>query len=343
MTLIEVIVAVLVFSIITPMIAVMLSNTLKSFTAFEASQKLRKVNRDTLLRCYYNLSENKRLFQNTADDLLYLNALDKSGCPRPIAHSRLPIIASTASMDTASPDFVPSASIGNMLLFARYDQAIVVVTTPAASGGANANVRTDIYRFMHIYLSSDTNDRPLHDLPGKVTPHLVEWASIRYADYSQLVYLASNDLDRSTQTIFGLWTAGVRHAWDTTARNPATAFWKLHSNGTMSAIGGMSAVIITSDTCVTVTDDRLTGIMGGGFRYGFSYNSAVWPRAPKQVPLYATFDNTRPDFPSGFETFIVGNNTTRNVVLRMVLVAQGTMPSIIGDDQRLIVSARDTW
>jgi hypothetical protein len=58
------------------------------------------------------------------------------------------------------------------------------------------------------------------------------------------------------------------------------------------------------------------------------------------VPLYGQANSV---FPSGFEVAIVGQSAARSVLLRSVLVAKGTMKSIVGDECQLVVSARDLW
>jgi hypothetical protein len=316
------IMAVAIVGIITPMVLSLLMTVLKGFTGYEAAVQLRKNNQASINRIYLRLGSCKRMFENeTVAANNYLTRISLTGYPTLLAGSKLPTISETGVLNIDSPTFV-SANVGNSMFFVSNDSSSVLSDT--------GTVRIDLFRFNYYYLTSD-NPHPLYDRESYL---LVEWRSIQYADYNGLVRITTAAVQQSA--VKELVASGINYAWDSSAVATNAAFYNLTTGGAMVSV---PAYTIENYKCTTLTS-LLTGIVMGGYKYGISANSAGWAKAPKTVPKFAT---ANVKFPGGFETAVVGHSSGRQVLMRTVLVAQGNMPSIIGDDILLITSVRDLW
>jgi hypothetical protein len=321
--------AVIILGIITPGLVMLMSSLTKGFTGYEAAVNLREVNQKSLNKIYLRLGSNKRLFENNANDIGYLNKISLAGNPSLMAGSLLPTIQDAGTLTTGTTNFIP-ANVGNSLFFANNDSSLQVLNSTQAIVTTTNTVRVDLFRFNYYYLT--VNPKPIYD---STCYQLVEWRSVQYADYNQLMNITNTT--RRANAIKALYNANIRYAWDTDDFNASSAFYTFTlANGTMS----VSAAHILPQYKCTVLTNIITGIVIGGYRYGISANSAGWATAPKSVPIYATAAGA---FPGGFEVAIVGSSSGREILLRSVLVAQGTMRGIAADDMQVIASARDLW
>ncbi|MDD5687164.1 MAG: prepilin-type N-terminal cleavage/methylation domain-containing protein [Elusimicrobia bacterium] len=333
LTLIEVIISLAIFLIIVPGVSMLLINVTRGFTSFEVANTLKKTNQETLNRIYLRLSECKRIFDNSPTGNDYSTRIDTStvaGCPKGLSDSHLPKIEEGAIVAPGTLVSSPT-SVGNSLFFATNDSAKSVFDAVN-----NITHTIDVYRFNYYYLTSD-NPRSITD---RQSYRIVEWRSVLYADYYQLMNIP---LASRTETIKGLVAPpnNVVYAWNASEEVSSVAFWTLDGAGNMTPIVNPTYKI-PKFQCKVLTE-MITGIMGSGYKYGISPNSSVptvWARAPKIVPQYAIAAG---NFPGGFEVVIVGNPGGRKVFLRSVLVAQGAMAGILGDDQLVLCSVRDLW
>jgi len=341
LTLVEVIVTLAIFLIIVPVITVVLTTVTKGFTSFEASNTLKKTNQNTLNRIYLRLSECKRIFPDmppsgSSNSKEYIDIISTTDRPDILANSKLSVIKDDGSVNPGTPQFV-FANTGNSLLFANYDS--ISTTT----------MKIDLYRFNYYYL---TSDNPKSIRVSK-SYRLVEWISIQYADYYEIDSITDGAL--KSKVIAGLVDSGIIYAWNTSdvyadTSGSTKTFYRLAKTGPTSGNINPQPNHIIEKYQYTILTEMATGIMGGGYGYGISGNSVnrnsagtvisyLWS-APKEVPQYGI---TSGDFPGGFEVVIVGPASGRKVLLRSVLVAQGSMPGILADDQLVLCSARDLW
>ena len=327
-TLVEIMVAIIVFALIIPGVVVLLMTVNKGFTAYEAANQLKKNNQETLNRIFIKLTGAKRIFQNNSSDNAYLARIMLSSCPAVLPGSTLPTIEETGTLTPGTTSFI-AASVGNSIFFANNDSTQILYNI-ADSGSSTHTVYIDVYRFYYYYLTSEY-PKPIYDKPSYA---LVEYRSQSYADYNQIQNIS--DTIKRKNTVSALCTNGITFAWNVSATDVSTAF------STMSATGLIqpSPNHQIPETEHKILTNILTGITGGGYRYGISPNSSGWAKAPKIVPQYAVANN---DFPGGFEVVVTGPSAGRKILIRSVLVAQGSMPNIIGDEQLIVCSARDLW
>jgi len=330
-TLTEVMISLAIIGLIIPILSVVFNSGSKTFTAFEAMNQLKQANQNTVNRIYLRLGRTKRLFQNTSLDADFLGRVSLSGCPARAAGYQLPAIEPNGSLAPGTTAF-HSASFGNSLFFA-YNTESQILENIADSPSSTTTVRIDVYKFAHYYLSQDNAP----SIVGKQTYKLIEWESNKYADCMQVRNISN--ATKKYSTVAALVSAGVEHCWEPSATDIAVAF------STFTVIAGSGTVtlepahILAPGKYKTLTSIT-TGIMGGGYRYGISPNTSGWDTILKTVPLYATPSG---NFPSGFEVGITGASAARKVLVRTVIVAQGSMSKMVADEQTIVVAARDIW
>ncbi len=318
-TLVELLMVIAIIGIITPVLVTLLSIVTQGFTGYEAQMQLRKTNQKALNRVYLRLSSCKRIFTNS--DTAFLNKVSLTGCPALLTGSKLPVIDGSGTLTVGTTNFT-AACVGNSLLFANNESSEVLNGTDT--------VRVDSFRFNYYYLTA-VNPKSIYDKESYV---LMEWRSVKYADANQLITMGNTA--KRINVIKDLYNKGIIYAWDPSAASAAQAFYNLSPAGSFAVSGSHS---ITRYKCESLTA-MTTGVVFGGYRYGVSANSSGWAKAPKTVPVYGL---ASAKFPGGFEAAVVGSSAGRQVLVRSVLVAQGSMRGIMGDDMQIVCSARDLW
>jgi prepilin-type N-terminal cleavage/methylation domain-containing protein len=327
MTLVEVIMAVAIFSIVLPLVSVFLMKITTGFAMYDMRSELRRVNQQTNNRIYLRLTACKRIFETATGGAAYLGKLTLTGCPAVITGSVLPVIQETGSMVLGDPDFVAS-SVGNSLFFAVND-VTPILTGIVDSHAVSGTVRIDTYRFYYYYLTQIA----AKSIDGKISPKLTEWQSGLYADYNQISNIS--DATKKANTINALIAQGITYAWDTTQTGISTTFYSL---------SGGAATLVASHSIVKAGYTNLTsmvnGSMGSNYSYGYSPNSSGLTSPPKKVPIYATENGL---FPGGFEVMITKQSAGRMVLIRTVLVSKESTHSTVGDELTNVTCTRDLW
>jgi len=81
--------------------------------------------------------------------------------------------------------------------------------------------------------------------------------------------------------------------------------------------------------------------MGAGYMYGISPNATAAPDSfKKNVPAYATASGS---FPGGLEIGATGSSAGRQILIRCVMIAKGSVMKMITDEEVAICSARDIY
>ena len=88
-TLVELIVAITIMAIITPVMSMVLFYVIKGFSSYEAINSINKKNQEMLNRIYMRISVNKRIFQNTSSDNQFLLKVQLTNCPPVLSGSKL--------------------------------------------------------------------------------------------------------------------------------------------------------------------------------------------------------------------------------------------------------------
>lgn len=357
-TLIELMLAVAILAMITPAITIFFSKVTQGYAADEMHTQLKTNNQNTLNRLHARIGTSKRLFLNDATGTAFLAAVSLTGgAPNVLGGSHLPLVQT----DTLSPAAgAVSASFGNCLFFAAYDQSQTLVqgspvslkTYPAPAtltglvdGAGNTDtVYINLYRFYYYYLTT-SNPRAIRNVPSYA---LIEWQSVQYADYQDLSDLAVRDATLLLQkrAVTALSNMGVTMAFDTSQTTLASAF---HGVTVLPStpVTIMPSLPLAPATGVTLFQQQWanltqvqTGMLTNGFRYGIACNSAQWKDLPVQVPQFGV---TNVSYPGGFEVGLGGTAAGREVMIRSVLAAQGASPKVATNDLVVSTNAKDVW
>ena len=332
-TLAEVAVAAAIMAIVMPVLAMLFTSTNTSFTGFEASNSLKINNQNTVNRMYLRLGRNKRLFQNTAADTPFLSSVGLSGSPSVMSGSKLPVIEIDGSVSPGTADFHPG-SFGNSLFLAYNDKALEL-SEISDSASSTTTVRVDTYKFSYYYLTPDGSPEIL----GRQTYKVVEWESVPYADCDQLNNIANST--KRYSTVSALLNQSVNFCWSPSANSTTVAFSSFtRTSPDTGAITSSPLHTIQKHDSVILTK-LTTGIMGSGYMYGISPNAAAGDGSfKKTVPAYATASG---QFPAGLEIGVTGSSSGRQVLIRSVMIAKGSVMKMMADEEVAVCSARDIW
>lgn len=268
-----------------------------------------------------NLAGAYRIFDNTPEGNQYLSIIDGLAIPAPLANSRLPDIKETGSLSPGAPNFVPS-SVGNCLFFASGDKVVDA-----------AGRRIDIFTFHYYYLTPI--DKTIRS--SKVR-YLWEWHSVQYANGFEL--LGITDATEKTNVINALIAAKVTRAWNP-GKPVDQAFYTLAS-GVMTQVPSSPFTYRIETNSAGNTINLLTGLTGANYRYSVSPNATDEYSAKYPVPRFAPTGGN-PEFPSGFEVVVAGPASNREILIRLVVVAQVSAQRFIGIEGVSVTSARDVW
>ncbi len=323
----ELLIAMAVLGIITLLTAPFFTLTQRGFTSMEAHNSLKSGGQEAINKMGNKLSQCKRLFENTAESSEFLSRVTMTTAPAVLAGSHLPIISENGSLSPGTTGFI-AANAGNSLFFASVEapKDLGVVD----STDAYCQARIDHYQFNYFFLAED-NAVSIHNQP-KI--NLWHWQSIKYADYTQIANIA--DPGKKADVVRVLVASGTTLAWDPSATDVDAAFFSLDASGSLSPEAGHVITEEKAEPLIVL----VTGMTMGGYRYGISSNSGVSNPSPKTVPVFAQASGK---FPSGFETLIVGPNSARQVLIRLVIVALGSFKGTIANEQLVLTTARDLW
>ncbi len=368
MTLVEVLLTLSIFLIITPAIMSLFTSVTKAFAHDEALNSLKKTNQELASYLYLKLGTSKRIFHNDAEGVSVLARLDmtQGSLPFPVpamipaADRRLPFIREAGTFDRAITGPLPENSFsvtafGNMLLFLSQDSKITCRgVTNAVDIGVTLSV--DMYKLHCFYLTPDNPKAPT----GYPSYRLIEWVSAPMADGKSLKDVFSNDVTLGGNLIAQLKAptprptpqAPITYAVDYTA--PVSEMF-----GTLEQLASSVTVaspayenVIHRDYPITVYNAGVTFLqkdenvqyrswtymdqmgMGRVFRCAVAPNNSDW-----RVPAFAQANGA---FPGGFEVGIIGPPAARQVLVRITNVAQGAGGDVIGRNTQTIF-CRDVW
>ncbi len=357
-TVMELLLTVSVLAIIFPAIIAFFFGFSDSMAFFEVSDNLKKENQEAIDAIYDRVLQNKRLYQNDADGIAMLARLSATGVtvggvydgfPALVGGGKLPTICDTCRYE----DGTSAANIGNALLLLTQEPRIVCEDVTATAG--KRTVQVDIYKMRCFYLSP-LNPNPVNDAGQVVASRLVEWVSAPLVDFNMIDYLYLQDpiLARNVvtrlmnPTVAPVPQQAVTYAIDPTAAT-ANAIYRLVSGGsppyslqTAAKIARDFPVTYTMGA-TTYTKDKEPGINVwthmGTRGSGRIYPNAVASNDPKRsIPRYGVASGS---FPGGFEVGIIGPESGRQVLVRLVHLGK-SLKRVTSVDQFQIMGCKDT-
>jgi prepilin-type N-terminal cleavage/methylation domain-containing protein len=326
-TLIEILIVITIFALIVPILGMVINSFTGSLTGFEADQSIKRANQLLIDDIFANISQSKRLFQNTSNDVNYASRLTMSGCPAVLVNSHLPLIISTGTLSPNNPDFTAS-SAGNCLFFSS-GKATRVLTDILNASSVSHTVRIDRYVF-YVYYLSDQYQKKFKTGPSY---NVYRWVSVSYADYAQLMSITDTTMRKNT--VKALYALGLHYAWDASQTSVSSAFYSLANDGTINSV---SDHMIIRDAAES---KFMLNILADGYGYGIAPNSTLWSRSPRKVPQYATANS---NFPGGFEIMIIGPAGGRKVLIHTVVAAEGALAQkAVAHELTIVASTKDLW
>jgi prepilin-type N-terminal cleavage/methylation domain-containing protein len=321
MTMVEMMIALSIFTILAAITFSSISTFSKGFMSMDATNQMKSCSQSTVNKIGLRISECKRIFENTAQDTSFLARI--TGIDSPLSNSRLPKIEETGSLIPGDSLFT-ALSVGNSIFFANTEfPEIIQLSSTCAT-------RIDCYVFNYYYLAQ-VSDYTIGNTPAI---KLMEWHSKKYADYAQINVLSGNT---KTLTIQRLYADGVTYAWDPAATIWSSAFYSLPAAGTAPVV--QASHYIQKDTYEEMTRFA-RGVIWGKYRAGISPNTGGSLKTSQPVPKYALVSD---NFPSGFEIAIVGPRSAHRIFIRLVLVAQGSSNLLVSNENSVLISVRNLW
>jgi hypothetical protein len=200
------------------------------------------------------------------------------------------------------------------------------------AAGSTVSVRIDAYHFNYYYLATDNTT----GIGGQPRIMLWEWHSTSYVDYDELSNLEDGVLTHNVAAFLNSAAGGgYTYAVDLDTANVTAGIYTI-SGGNFSLVGSPSLPTKSAQAMLNI----LNGIISGGYAYGVSPNTSGTYNISYTVPTFATASGK---FPSGFETMIVGANSSRQVFAQLILVAQGAFKGYKSQHQVVLATVRDLY
>jgi len=266
------------------------------------------------------VSSSRKLFQNDAVGLGYLDALDLDGISPPIATLRLPLFDEIRGL---GPDEIGDPRTGNALLFVREADA-----APAVADPATGKLRyIDTYRFVFLYIT-ETNRYLVEETPKRKARDLIIWKSIAFPSHTQIASI-SNPVEQASVIADLATRFEYEYCWDP-AGTAATGFYEMSTSGTMN-------VTPTSDLLIE-RDVRL--IERGKLVYA-NLQLARTDQTSYARRSILTLDDPGTWVPDGFEVKIAGTSGSRKVWMHLVLETQSAKGRVAAHTSTLIANTKD--
>lgn len=261
------------------------------------------------------LMQAKLVFEENTLGIAYRNALSFPTTPGVWTTSVLPVMDSGTT--TLVPDTTVTRYTGNALFLVRQMPPLsVMYDHDAKANTADIEFLVDRYRFDYIFLRKDTT---VSFARSGQTADLMLAYSGEYADYFQLAGVTA----RPGTLVSKIIAAGLKQAWDP-GKDVTASFYDLSgaTDGTFDAAIKKPTITIVKNKSLLkgLLGGRITGKMG----YSVAFAAPTGKAYPLRVPMYlfAQPIAALPNYPSGFEVKIIGPAGNRQVLTRLVLMAQ---------------------
>jgi len=306
-TLIELIISLAVISLVIPIIYQVSESTIFSTTTITAVNDIKFINQKIIENIKSDVVQSAIIIDNNS------SYKDKISITLPSNYSqldknKLPIINDTGS-------FPPQASyVGNVLFMVKYLNPIELTL-------GDISYRIDNYRFVRYFLAKDTDTK----INGRNPIVLLKAQSKEiYVDYTAIDRISDNNVKKSL--VQALYNMGMRYAID--LKN--AKFYSLGDNGNTSPLNNYS---IQMDSNLAFKDFGTNRLPTGNVYYAIGYNNMGYIAIPK----FGNSDNTGDGFPHGFEIAIVGPRSSRDVLVRTVVIAY-LSGKVLGNENSTIIS-----
>jgi len=306
-TLIEVLISLVIISLLIPIIYEVSEGVIFSTNTITAVNDIKLINQRLVEDIKSDVVQSAMIFDNNSSykDRIVLNV--PSGYTS-LDRNKLPVINETGNFPPNPND------VGNILFMARY-------LIPIELTVSGTNYRIDKYRFLYYFLAKDTGATI-----NRRNPVVLLKAQSRetYIDYVTINNVKDNDAKK--YLVRALLDMEIGYAVD--LKN--IKFYSLNTNGNISPDNSHR---IQMDTVLASRNFGVNQLPSGKVYYGIGYNNMGYVAIPK----FASPDNTGDGFPHGFEVAIVGPRSSRDVLVRIVVIAYSS-GKILLNETNIIIS-----
>lgn len=308
-SLVEITVVLAIVSALMILTYQMIEETMSATLFNESHNDLAVMSQQAVNAIQTELLQTKLVYEDDTDGNDYRKALKFASPASVWTSSVLPVMESTTAI--FKPDTAKDRFTGNSLLLVRQMPPLSIMYDDDGVGGTpEVELLADRYRFEYIYLRRDT--RQSFAASGQ-SADLMFATSADYADYFQLAAIKN----KPGTVVSKLLAAGLKRAWDP-GKPLNQAFYELSA----ATDGTFDPAINKPSIDVARTRTLLRGLIGAHVSGKMAY-SVAFAGFPIRQPLsvFAKPDATLPAFPSGFEVKIIGPAGNRQVLTRILLMA----------------------
>jgi hypothetical protein len=303
---VEMMVAMTLMLVVSAMYYSLFIGTMDVNTFLESHNDLTTIGQRSVNLIKDEVSQSRQLYQDDTVGQSYLAAMTLTSLRPRLSGSLLPIIDPDGVIE---PDG-GTRRVGNSLLVAREELPLSIwIDHDANSATPDVELLVDLLRLEYFYLAYN------YDRSFKTSGYyldLIQARSVAYADYFQL-----NGLAPAVRQLVAvdLNAQGITTAWDPTL-DANQAFFSISPAG---ALTGPVAPSIDMSDFKSLMPEFHGGRIQGAIDYSVGLHATPPLETSEPVNLFAQRSG---DFPSGFETLIVGPSATRRVFSRLVLVSE---------------------
>ena len=305
-TLIELLISLVIISLLIPIIYEVSEGVIFSTNTITAVNDIKLINQRIVEDIKSDVVQSAMIFDNNSSykDRIVLNV--PSGYTS-LDRNKLPVINETGSFPPNPND------VGNILFMARY-------LIPIELTVSGTNYRIDKYRFLYYFLAKDTGATI-----NRRNPVVLLKAQSRetYIDYVAINNVKDNDAKEDL--VRALLDMEIGYAVD--LKN--IKFYSLNTNGNIYPYDSHR---IQMDTVLASRNFGVNQLPSGKVYYGIGYNNMGYIAIPK----FASPDNTGDGFPHGFEVAIVGPRSSRDVLVRIVVIAYSSGKILLNETNTII-------
>ncbi|MGB9681531.1 MAG: type II secretion system protein [bacterium] len=306
-TVIELLVSLAVFSLAIPIIYQVSEGIIFSTTTTTAINDIKLINQKLIEDIKSDVVQSAVVFDSNSSykNMIVLNLPFGYAL---LNKNKLPLINETGKFPPNPTD------VGNILFMARY-------LTPMEVTVDGTVYRIDRYRFLYYFLAKDTSSTI-----NRINPIVLLKAQSgeTYVDYIAINNIRDNNAEKVlVQTFYNM---NIRYAVDL----KGVKFYSLNANGNISPVNNHQ---IQMDVTLASKDFGINQLPTGKVYYAIGYNNMGYIAIPK----FATSDNIGDGFPHGFEVAIVGPRSSRDILVRTVVIAYFS-GKVLGNENSTIIS-----
>lgn len=314
-SLIEITVTLAIVSVIMIVTYQLIEQTMSATMFNESHNDLAVMSQKAVNTIQTEVLQAKLVFEDDPQGKAYRDALSFPSTPSVWTTSVLPIIDPATT--TFTPDTATQRYTGNTLFLVRQLPPLsILYDHDGLKKTADVEFLADRYSFQYFYLRKESGQS--FGGSGQAAD-LMRATSAEYADYFQLSSVTAEPGKLVTKLI----AAGLKQAWDP-GKPLGSAFYDL-----ADATDGTFGNAIAKPTIgVASVRSMLPGLFGGRIsgrmRYSVAFTKPTAPDfpIPQKLAVFARTDASLPGYPAGFEVKIIGPSRNRQVLARLVVMAQ---------------------